>query len=62
VGWRLRTAAPAARWTICLRRGAAGLLRHAHFRRYLLDARGSERVFLLTMLRIRLAYRFGSMR
>jgi tocopherol O-methyltransferase len=49
-------------WTICLRRIAAGLVRHAHFRRYLLDARRSERVFLLTMLRIRLAYRLGSMR
>ncbi|CAN5199442.1 methyltransferase domain-containing protein [soil metagenome] len=49
-------------WTICLRRVAAGVLRPAHFRRYLLENRGSERVFLLTMLRIRLAYRLGSMR
>lgn len=56
------TRSVARTWTLCLRRVAIGLLRHAHFRRYLLDARSSDRVFALTMLRIRVAYALGSMR
>jgi tocopherol O-methyltransferase len=49
-------------WTICVRRLATRLIRDADARRYLLDARRSERVFALTVGRIWLAYRVGALR
>lgn len=49
-------------WTICVRRLAGRLIRDAEARRYLLDARRSERVFALTVGRIWLAYRVGAVR
>jgi tocopherol O-methyltransferase len=49
-------------WPVAIRRTARALLTHPHFLRYLLDARSGQRVFLLTMFRIWLAYRLGAMR
>lgn len=56
------TARVARTWTVCLRRLARGLVREASYRRFLLDARHEDRVFVRTMLRIRRAYRTGAMR
>lgn len=49
-------------WAICLRTIAARLVTRRDYRRYLLDRRMEQRVFLLTMLRILAAYRTGAMR
>lgn len=49
-------------WAICLRTIAARLVTRGDYRRYLLDGRKEQRVFLLTMLRILAAYRTGAMR
>jgi tocopherol O-methyltransferase len=49
-------------WTICLARLARLLATDAGARRFLLDARRSERVFALTLPRIRAAYALGAMR
>ena len=48
-------------WPICLRRVGAALLRDARYRRFLLDGRATDRIFLLTIARIWLAYRTGAM-
>lgn len=49
-------------WTISARRLAAGVLRSADYRRFLLRSGVVDRVFALTVLRIRLAYALGAMR
>jgi tocopherol O-methyltransferase len=49
-------------WTVCLRRLAQKLATDARYREYLADATRSQRVFVLTMLRIWLAYRVGALR
>jgi tocopherol O-methyltransferase len=49
-------------WTVCLRRVAAGLVRETRYRRFLRDAAQRDRVFALTLLRLRLAYATGAMR
>lgn len=49
-------------WSICLRRVAFRVATRPHWLRYALDRRNRQRVFLLTMLRIREAYRRGAMR
>ena len=49
-------------WTICARRVAAGLVRDPSYRAFLRRGKGKNRVFALTLLRIRLAYELGSMR
>ncbi|WP_414470921.1 SAM-dependent methyltransferase [Microvirga sp. M2] len=49
-------------WTICAGRVARLLLTDRRYRRYLLDARAKNRVFALSLLRIRAAYATGSMR
>ena len=49
-------------WTICARRLAAKLATDRAYRRFLLDGRSKNRVFALTLARIVLAYRTGSMR
>lgn len=49
-------------WSICLARLARALATRSAYRRFLLDAGQSERVFAITMVRIWLAYRTGAMR
>lgn len=49
-------------WRVCASRLAAKLATERHYLRYLLDRRASDRVFALTLLRLLLAYRTGSLR
>lgn len=49
-------------WPVALRRSAAALLMQPRFLRYLFDSRSGQRIFLLTMCRIWMAYRVGAMR
>ncbi|HEX4609685.1 MAG TPA: methyltransferase domain-containing protein [Urbifossiella sp.] len=49
-------------WGICVRRAVVKIARDAEARAYLLSAASRNRVFLLTVGRIWLAYRTGSMR
>jgi tocopherol O-methyltransferase len=49
-------------WEVVLRRLFTGLLSKGSYRRYLLDARQRERVFVWTVARMTLAYRTGSLR
>lgn len=49
-------------WSICLRRVALRVATRPRWLRYAFDRRNRQRVFLLTMLRIREAYRRGAMR
>ncbi|MDX1419374.1 MAG: methyltransferase domain-containing protein [Rubricoccaceae bacterium] len=49
-------------WTVCLRRVGGRLLRDRRYRRFLLDATEGDRVFALTLLRLRLAYATGALR
>ncbi len=49
-------------WSICVRRGLAKLFTEPRYRRFLLDRTATDRIFALTMLRIMIAYRTGSMR
>ncbi|WP_262299189.1 SAM-dependent methyltransferase [Microvirga sesbaniae] len=49
-------------WSLCAGRVATKLLTRPDYRRYLLDARSKNRVFALSLPRIWLAYRTGSMR
>lgn len=49
-------------WSVVARRLAVRLLRDGRYRRFLLDARRSERVFALTIVRLAAAYRTGAMR
>ncbi len=49
-------------WSVCLRRTAWGLLTKPRYVRYLLDARHTERVFLRTLPRLRLAFATGAFR
>lgn len=54
--------AVARTWAICLRRLAAKLAGERRYRRMLLDRAAGNRVFVLTMVRLLVAYRTGSMR
>ncbi len=49
-------------WPICLRRTAARLVTRPAYARYLFDCARGQRAFLLTMLRIWIAYHTGAMR
>lgn len=49
-------------WSVCVRRVLRRLLRDPEARRYVLDARNSERVFALGVGRIWAAYRTGALR
>jgi tocopherol O-methyltransferase len=49
-------------WAICAGRVLRGLFREASYRRFLLNDLSSNRVFVLTLMRIWLAYELGSMR
>lgn len=49
-------------WTICAWRFATALLRRPSYLRFVLDPKHDNRIFAITMLRIRLAYRIGAMR
>jgi tocopherol O-methyltransferase len=49
-------------WGVVLRRLFTGLLSERAYRRYLLDARQYERLFVWTVARMALAYRTGSLR
>ncbi len=49
-------------WTVCLRRGLTKLATDRRYRRLLLDRGTPDRVFALTMLRLRLAFCTGAMR
>lgn len=49
-------------WSVVARRLAVRLLRDGRYRRFLLDARRSERIFALTIVRLAAAYRTGAMR
>lgn len=49
-------------WSICARRLAASLATKPRYARFLLDPANPNRIFALTLLRLLLAYRTGSMR
>ncbi len=49
-------------WSICLRRVAWKLLTDRRYLRFLLDSRAANRVFLLTLVRMIVAYRTGALR
>ena len=49
-------------WMLCLRRIAGRLVTDASYLRYLLNRRSGNRIFLLTLPRLLLAYYTGSMR
>lgn len=49
-------------WSVCVQRVLLRLLRDPEARRYVLDARNSERVFALGVARIWAAYRTGALR
>jgi len=49
-------------WTICLRRLLYAFVKRADYWRFMFDRNRSERMFVVTMLRIRLAYARGAMR
>ena len=49
-------------WAICLRRLAGKTVTDRRYLRFLLDKDASNRVFAVTMVRLLVAYRTGSMR
>jgi tocopherol O-methyltransferase len=49
-------------WSVCARRVLARIATDPRYLRYLLDRRATDRVFALTLARLMLAYRTGSMR
>lgn len=49
-------------WTVSARRVVGGLIRRSDYRRFLFSSGVADRVFALTVLRIRLAYALGAMR
>lgn len=49
-------------WSVCAGRLAGKLISQPRYWRYLLDSHATDRVFILTLLRLLLAYRTGSMR
>ena len=49
-------------WAICLRRLAGKVCTDPAYLRYLFDRRASNRVFIVTLFRLLIAYRTGSMR
>lgn len=49
-------------WSVCARRLLGRLATDPRYRRHLLDRRASDRVFALTLVRLLLAYRTGSVR
>lgn len=58
------SSAVARTWTICIRRSLRAILTRSDARRYVFSRRrrGRNRVFLLTLFRLRLAYACGAMR
>jgi tocopherol O-methyltransferase len=54
--------AVARTWAICLRRLAGRTVADRRYLRFLLDSNAGNRVFVLTMVRLLIAYRTGSMR
>jgi tocopherol O-methyltransferase len=53
---------PRGTWAICIRRAIRKIFTDAQSRAYLFSAASRNRIFLLTVLRIWIAYRTGSMR
>ncbi|MDQ2801494.1 MAG: class I SAM-dependent methyltransferase [Pseudomonadota bacterium] len=49
-------------WPVCLRRATRKLFTDGRYRRFVLDRNARNRVFAVTMLRLLLAYRTGSLR
>jgi tocopherol O-methyltransferase len=49
-------------WYVCAGRLAGKLISRPRYLRFLLDSRATDRIFILTLLRLLLAYRTGSMR
>ena len=49
-------------WTICLNQVLCAFIRRPDYWRFMFDRNQSERIFLITLLRIRLAYARGAMR
>ena len=49
-------------WHVCAGRLAAKLISKPRYLRFLFDSRATDRMFILTLLRLVLAYRTGSMR
>lgn len=49
-------------WTVSAGRMAVGILSRRHYRRFLLSSGAVDRVFALTVFRIRLAYALGALR
>ena len=49
-------------WYVCAGRLAGKLISKPRYLRFLLDSRATDRIFILTLLRLLLAYRTGSMR
>ncbi len=49
-------------WPVAIGRTINRLVTHPRLLRYLLDSRSSQRIFLLTMVRIWVAYRVGALR
>jgi tocopherol O-methyltransferase len=49
-------------WTICMKQAAKSIFFDSGFRKYLMNKASSDRKFIKTIIRIRLAYLTGSMR
>ena len=49
-------------WSICARRAVAGFFREPEYRRFLFGSGNPNRIFVLTLMRIWLAYAVGAMR
>jgi tocopherol O-methyltransferase len=49
-------------WSICIARIVPSILRRPEYLRFVVDSRSRNRIFLVTMARIWLAYAFGAMR
>lgn len=49
-------------WSICARRALGRLVTRSGYRRFLLDGGAANRIFAITMVRLIIAYRTGSMR
>jgi tocopherol O-methyltransferase len=49
-------------WSVCAGRLAGKLISQPRYLRFLLNPRATDRVFILTLLRLLLAYRTGSVR
>jgi tocopherol O-methyltransferase len=49
-------------WWICARRALARLVTRSRYRRFLMDRSAANRIFAVTMIRLMIAFRTGSMR